>query len=251
MLWSRCPNDPIMPSSQEIEFEGVTTFPSPPAASFRYVIQLKRRQDEYLDGRQEKQEAMVWYAFMLSEAHPFNANFEVDANAISRPSRYRSGMTKSDYITAANVVTDAEMVDYLESVYVEISTLDKNWRLFNSKASSKNASSSYLQWDEVVQSSNFEVNKELGVVTVHRSGVYSVAAMVNCVPYRSNHDFKSISLLSNSKVALVIPSPFKNYAQGFSMLSTMIRLNKGDFLIIKCDSAVTETSYLSIAWLGR
>ncbi|EGZ06200.1 hypothetical protein PHYSODRAFT_445826, partial [Phytophthora sojae] len=74
-----------MDTQRDIAVEGDTAFAPPPAASYRYVIELKSSKlSIWLEDRTSKKQ---WYA---------------------------GDMAKSDYVSTANAIPDATVTDYLK-----------------------------------------------------------------------------------------------------------------------------------------
>ncbi|KAE9314207.1 hypothetical protein PR003_g19313 [Phytophthora rubi] len=264
-----------MEDQQDIMVEGVTAFAPSPAASYRYVIELKgSKMSIRMEDRTSKKQ---WY---------------------------KCDMAKTDYVSTANAIPDATVADYVKrklytlnggsrrlELAVKIRVLRSTWMakytfdldpvsveridILESKlhdqqdeveklrsdllngpspqhvqleASTKDAQLRLL-WKSI-DSVGFVVNGSDGVVKVCDSGLYTMSAIINSAPGSFQH--KAQLLVNGKSVQSVYCNcSYTGGNQKTTSLSFTTALSEGDEVAVQCDSNLFDTSYLSIVRVGN
>ncbi|RLN55801.1 hypothetical protein BBJ28_00026356, partial [Nothophytophthora sp. Chile5] len=104
-----------------------------------------------------------------------------------------------------------------------------------------------LCWNKV-ESDEFEVNGQDGVIRFRRPGVYSISVVVNHAP--QGYD-ETVKLLKGSTCirSAYISGASDNYSS--NSLSCTTRFEKDEELSVSCAPILEKTSYLSVVWLGQ
>ncbi|KAG7375440.1 hypothetical protein PHYPSEUDO_001190 [Phytophthora pseudosyringae] len=106
---------------------------------------------------------------------------------------------------------------------------------------------SNVNWGKI-ESDDFIVTGDDGVVKVVHPGLYHVGSIVNCAP--GNHN-RSVQLLKNGECILWCYCGYANGNCASTALDTIVRVENNDELTISCDCNVSGTSYLTLAKLAK
>ncbi|CAI5727939.1 unnamed protein product [Hyaloperonospora brassicae] len=276
-----------MVPSPDTEVEGVTTFSTSPATSYRYVLQLK------------SDKLSIWME-----------------DRTSKKQWSKSGMTKADYLTSDNTISDASAIDYvkffqdalegdldesgdvqrtfdvlsgdapklvisvkvrilrsvrvakyafvLDAVAVErIDVLESKLRdqqeeldrlrkqigdgHMQLEASATDLNTYKMLWSDT-DSDSFSVNQRTGDVSFRRPGVYSITATVNLIADAYGNSSVSVSVMKNQ--ACIYSSTGSNYGM-FVTASTISRFSADDVLAVTLPSCNCGTSYLYVVQTGN
>uniref|UniRef100_A0AAV1T804 Uncharacterized protein n=1 Tax=Peronospora matthiolae TaxID=2874970 RepID=A0AAV1T804_9STRA len=222
-----------MVSSHDTEVDGITAFSTSPATSYRYILRLK---DDKLS---------IWME-----------------DRTSKKQWSKSGVTKEDYVTSANAISDASANDYLKlfqnaldgepdessdaQCTLEVLSGDAcqlvvsvKFRILRS-LQQKNGTTKKLQWSDP-DSDNFTLDHGTGEISIRQPGAYSITVVVKT---GSN---QGISIRKNEEC--IYSGSNSGYHNSLTA-STIARFDANDRLAVTVNT-LTGTSHLLIEQIGR